>query len=53
VASAPPPAGFNQPIYWPQLAGTALLIGVIVLLNWGKENETPVVNAPALTMAEC
>jgi drug/metabolite transporter (DMT)-like permease len=52
IASAPPPAGFNQKLYWPQLIGTALLIGVIVVLNWGKENEAPVVQAPALKLAE-
>jgi drug/metabolite transporter (DMT)-like permease len=52
VASAPPPAGFNQPIYWPQLAGTALLIGVIIVLNWGKQTSAPVVQAPALKLAE-
>ena len=52
VASLPAPAGFGQKLYGAQLVGTALLIGVIVVLNWGKENETPVVQAPALKLAE-
>lgn len=42
IASAPPPWGFNQPIYTAQLIGTVLLIGVIVVLNWSKENAPPV-----------
>src|SRR5207245_1510429 len=33
IASAPPPYGFNQPLYLPQLVGTGLLIAVILLLN--------------------
>jgi drug/metabolite transporter (DMT)-like permease len=52
IASAPPPWGFNQPLYGVQLVGTALLIGVIVFLNWSKENAPPVVQSPALTPAE-
>lgn len=52
IATAPQPWGFNQPLSPVQLIGTVLLIGVIVLLNWGKEAEAPVVKAPALTLAE-
>lgn len=43
VASAPPPYGFNQPLYLPQFIGTLLLIGVIVVLNYTKERTPPVV----------
>ncbi len=43
IASAPPPYGFNQPLYLPQFLGTALLIGVIVFLNWTKVRRPPVV----------
>jgi len=43
IASAPPPWGFNQPIYPVQLVGTALLLGVIVFLNWTREKAPPVV----------
>jgi len=43
IASAPPPYGFNQPLYLPQFLGTALLIGVIVFLNWTKVSRPPVV----------
>ena len=52
IASLPRPLGFGQRLYGAQVVGTALLIGVIVVLNWGKEAETPVVEAPALTLAE-
>ncbi len=52
IASAPPPWGFNQPIYGVQLVGTALLIGVIVLLNWTKDKAAEVGEAPLLTLAE-
>ena len=45
IASAPPPWGFNQPLYPLQIVGTALLMGVIVLLNWTKENAPPVEQA--------
>jgi drug/metabolite transporter (DMT)-like permease len=51
IASAPPPWGFNQPIYGIQVLGTALLLGVIVFLNWTKEKAPPVVVRP-LSMAE-
>jgi DME family drug/metabolite transporter len=43
IASAPPPWGFNQPIYPVQLVGTALLLVVIVFLNWTRETASPVV----------
>jgi drug/metabolite transporter (DMT)-like permease len=43
IASAPPPWGFNQPIFPVQLVGTALLLGVIVFLNWTREKAPPVV----------
>ena len=45
VASAPPPYGFNQPLYLPQFVGTLLLIGVILVLNFTKERTPPVVIA--------
>jgi len=51
IASAPPPWGFNQPIYPVQLVGTALLLGVIVFLNWTKEKAAPVAARP-LSLAE-
>src|SRR5438034_1567336 len=43
IASAPPPYGFNQPLYLPQFIGTGLLIAVIFVLNWTKERTPPVV----------
>lgn len=43
IASAPPPYGFNQPLYLPQFIGTGLLIAVIFILNWTKERTPPVV----------
>jgi drug/metabolite transporter (DMT)-like permease len=52
IASAPPPWGFNQPLYGVQLVGTALLLGVIVFLNWTKEKAPPVVEASTLKPAE-
>jgi drug/metabolite transporter (DMT)-like permease len=51
IASAPPPWGFNQPIYPVQLLGTALLLLVIVFLNWTREKAPPVVVRP-LTVVE-
>jgi drug/metabolite transporter, DME family len=51
IASAPPPWGFNQPIYPVQLVGTALLLGVIVFLNWTREKASPVV-VRSLSMPE-
>jgi drug/metabolite transporter (DMT)-like permease len=46
IASAPPPWGFNQPIYGVQVLGTALLLGVILFLNWTREKAPPVVVRP-------
>src|ERR1700704_5271402 len=43
IASAPPPYGFNQPLYFPQFIGTALLIAVIFILNYTKERTPPVI----------
>jgi drug/metabolite transporter, DME family len=42
IASAPPPYGFNQPLYGPQFIGTGLLIAVIFILNYTKERTPPV-----------
>ena len=39
----PQPVGFNQPLLPLQIFGTALLLGVIVFLNWTKEKAPPVV----------
>src|SRR5438445_1035863 len=52
IASAPPPWGFNQPIYVVQLVGTALLIGVIILLNLTKEKVAEAPAAATMTLAE-
>jgi len=49
---APAPWGFNQPVYPAQVIGTALLLVVIVVLNWSKENAPPVVQSAALKPAE-
>ncbi|HYM51616.1 MAG TPA: DMT family transporter [Candidatus Limnocylindrales bacterium] len=43
IASAPPPYGFNQPLYPAQFVGTALLIAVVVFLNWSTRTAPPVV----------
>jgi len=43
IASAPPPYGFNQPLYLPQFIGTGLLIAVILILNYTKDRTPPVV----------
>jgi len=43
IASAPLPYGFNQPLYRAQFIGTALLIAVILILNYTKERTPPVV----------
>jgi drug/metabolite transporter (DMT)-like permease len=51
IASAPPPWGFNQPIYPVQLVGTGLLLVVIVFLNWTREKAPPVV-VRSLSVAE-
>jgi len=46
IASAPPPWGFNQPVYPAQLLGTALLLAVIVFLNWTREKAPSVIIRP-------
>ncbi len=46
IASAPPPWGFNQPVYPAQLLGTALLLAVIFFLNWTRERAPSVVVRP-------
>jgi drug/metabolite transporter, DME family len=46
IASAPPPWGFNQPLYPVQVLGTALLLCVIVFLNWSREKAVPVMVRP-------
>jgi DME family drug/metabolite transporter len=51
IASAPPPWGFNQPIYPVQLVGTGLLLVVIVFLNWTREKAPPVI-VRSLSVAE-
>ncbi len=51
IASAPRPWGFDQPIYPIQVLGTALLLGVIVFLNWTKDKAAPVAARP-LSLAE-
>jgi len=43
IASAPPPYGFNQPLYPAQFLGTGLLLLVILILNYTKERTPPVV----------
>ena len=45
---------FHQPLYPAQIVGTALLIGVIVVLNVTKDRgaEAPVTPAPAMKLAE-
>jgi drug/metabolite transporter (DMT)-like permease len=53
IASAPPPWGFNQPLYPVQVVGTGLLLVVILVLNWSKEKAPPViVAAPSLKPVE-
>ncbi|MGH7763540.1 MAG: DMT family transporter [Candidatus Dormibacteraceae bacterium] len=52
IASAPPPWGFNQPVYGVQIVGTVLLITVIIVLNLTKERAAPLVQSPALKLAE-
>jgi drug/metabolite transporter (DMT)-like permease len=51
IASAPYPWGFHQPLYPAQLLGTAVLLGVIVFLNWTRE-KAPVVVVRPLSVAE-
>ena len=43
IASAPPPYGFNQPLYPAQFIGTGLLLAVILILNYTKDRTPPVV----------
>lgn len=45
----PAPVGFNQPLLPLQVVGTALLLGVIVFLNWSKEKAPPVI-VPVATL---
>jgi DME family drug/metabolite transporter len=52
IASAPPPWGFNQPIFPVQVVGTVLLLAVIVFLNWTKERAAPVLKSTKLGLAE-
>jgi DME family drug/metabolite transporter len=47
IASGPPPWGFSQPIYPAQIAGTVLLLAVIVVLGWTKETAPPVTKVVA------
>ena len=51
IASAPPPWGFNQPLYPAQLFGTLLLMAIIVILNGTRVKVPPVVARP-LSLAE-
>lgn len=44
LASLPFPYGFGQPFYFPtQVIGTALLFAVIIVFNWAKQANPPVV----------
>jgi drug/metabolite transporter, DME family len=52
IASAPPPWGFNLPVYPVQLIGTALLIGVIIVLNLTKDRPGEVSPVTTLKLAE-
>ena len=47
IASAPAPWGFNQRLYSAQVVGTALLLVVILLLNWTKDSAPRVIQATA------
>lgn len=42
IASGPAPWGFQQPLYPAQIAGTVILLGVILFLGWTKEKTPPV-----------
>src|ERR1700674_969537 len=48
IASAPPPWGFNQPLFPAQVVGTVLLLGVILFFNWTQEKTPPVAQASKL-----
>jgi len=50
IAAAPPPWGFQQQIFPAQIAGTVLLLGVIVFLGWTKEKKPPVLQAKAVEL---
>lgn len=52
IASAPPPWGFNLPVYPVQLIGTALLIGVILVLNLTKDRPGEASPVTTLKLAE-
>jgi len=52
IASAPPPWGFNLPVYPVQLIGTALLVGVIVVLNLTKDRPGEASPVTTLKLAE-
>ena len=49
-AAAPPPWGFQQQIFPAQIAGTVLLLGVIVFLGWTKEKKPPVLQAKTVEL---
>jgi drug/metabolite transporter (DMT)-like permease len=51
IASGPAPWGFQQPIYPAQIAGTVLLLGVILFLGWTKEKTPPVLQARPVELA--
>jgi len=51
IAAAPPPWGFQQQIFPAQIAGTILLLGVILFLGWTKEKTPPVLQAGAVELA--
>jgi len=46
IATAPPPWGFNQPLYPAQVLGTGVLLAVIFFLNWTREKAPSVVVRP-------
>src|ERR1700674_317082 len=52
IASAPPPWGFNQPLFPAQVVGTVLLLGVILFFNWTQEKTPPVAQASKLVSSE-
>lgn len=52
IASAPPPWGFNLPVYPVQLIGTALLIGVIIVLNLTKDRPGEASPVSSLKLVE-
>jgi DME family drug/metabolite transporter len=46
IATAPPPWGFNQPLYPAQVLGTGVLLAVIFFLNWTREKAPSVIVRP-------